>query len=58
MFLHRHSCTKYKIQTLGREYGTSLTVQLLRFCTSNAGFPSSGPGWGINIPHVVAKKKK
>ena len=41
--------------------GTSLAVQGLRLCASNAGGMGSIPGRGIKIPHAVqrdvAKKK-
>ena len=33
--------------------GTSLAVQWLRLCTSNAGGTVSIPGQGTKIPHVV-----
>ena len=41
--------------------GTSLVVQWLRFCASNARSAGSIPGWGTKIPHAVQhgqKKKK
>ena len=37
--------------------GTSLTVQWLRLCVSNAGAVGSIPGWGTKIPHAVRPKK-
>ena len=40
----------------GIKYGspqTSLGVQWLRLCTSNAGGAGSIPGWGTKIPHAV-----
>ena len=35
-------------------------VQWLRLCTSNEGGTSSGPGWGLKIPHAAqcGQKKK
>lgn len=46
-----------KVET---QWGTSLTVQFLRFHASNAGGVNSVSGWGINILHAIAwpKKKK
>ena len=40
--------------------GTSLVVQWLRLCDSNAGSAGSIPGWGSKILHVLqcGKKKK
>ena len=39
-------------------HGTSLVVQWLRFCTSNAGDEGSIPGWGTKIPHALWPKRK
>ena len=41
--------------------GTSLVIQWLRFCTSNAGCTGSIPGLGTKIPYAMRcrqKKKK
>ena len=41
--------------------GTSLVVQWLILCFSNAGGTGSIPGWGTKIPHAMQhsqKKKK
>ena len=44
---------------MSRTAGTSLAVQWLRFCASNAWGTGSIPGWGTKLPHAtVAKKKK
>ena len=52
--------TKLEILQNTKTYGTSLAVQWLRFCASNAGGMGSIPGRGTKIPHVAdtAKKKK
>ena len=39
-----------------RILGTSLVVQWLRLCTSNAGDAALIPGWGTKIPHATAKR--
>ena len=39
-----------------RILGTSLVVQWLRLCTSNAGDTALIPGWGTKIPHATAKR--
>ena len=36
-----------------KDYGTSLAVQWLRLCTSNAGGAGLIPGWGTKIPHAT-----
>ena len=44
-----------------KNLGTSLVVQWLRLCPSNAGGASLTPGWGIKIPQAtggIAKKKE
>ena len=46
-----------------REYlkeilGTSLTVQGLRLCTSNAGGTVSTPGWQAKISHASQTKNQ
>ena len=38
--------------------GTSLAVQWLRLCASNAGGAGSIPGQGTKIPHAAAWPKK
>ena len=45
-------------QVYKEKMGTSLAVQWLRLCASNAGGMDSIPGWGTKIPHGVAKKKE
>ena len=37
--------------------GTSLAVQWLRFCASNAGGMGSIPGWVTMLPHGVQPKQ-
>ena len=37
--------------------GTSLAIQWLRFCASNAGGMGSIPGQGTKIPHATGPKK-
>ena len=47
-----------------QDSGTSLAVQWLRLCASNAKGVGSIPGWGTKIPHAIwrgqenIKKKK
>ena len=43
---------KLQIKNIAQE-GTSLAVQWLRLCGSNAGAMGSIPGWGTKIPHAV-----
>ena len=38
--------------------GTSLAVQWLRFCASNAGGMGSIPGGGTKIPHAACHSQK
>ena len=38
--------------------GTSLVVQWLRLCASNAGGVGLIPGWGMKIPHVSQHSQK
>ena len=60
------SWLEFSIRIWGHSYccyqraflGTSLVVQWLRFCPSNAGGMSSIPGWGTKILHAKKKKKK
>ena len=48
-----------RVRSRNREMdGTSLVVQWLRFCASNAGGLGSIPGWGSKTPHEAKKKKK
>ena len=54
----RQHCSLKDVQN-----GTSLAVQWLRLCASNAGDMGSIPGWGTKIPHAAQgsqseKKKK
>ena len=38
--------------------GTSLTIQWLRLCASNAGGVGSIPGWGAKILHAMQGDQK
>ena len=38
--------------------GTSLTIQWLRLCRSNAGATDSIPGQGSKIPHAASMAQK
>ena len=48
----------YPILIKKEKNGTSLVVQWLRLCASNAGGMGSIPGWGSSACHVVWPKKK
>ena len=44
--------------SLWKSPGTSLVVQWLRLCASNAQSMCSIPGWGTKIPHVAQHGQK
>ena len=48
LFVHRKN-----IERIYTKIGTSLVVQWLRLCASNAGGTGLIPGWGTKIPHAA-----
>ena len=52
--LKRHKFNYFK----NYKRGTSLAVQWLALCASNAGGVGSIPGWGTRIPHAARGSKK
>ena len=50
--------SKYCRAKIKKKFKTSLVVQLLRLCPSNAGGVGSIPGWGTKVPHAAWHSQK